>query len=1069
VAAGSPKLFDVSLPFQTMEYLGSLPRAVRYRTTEHVNQAFLPMVIQRGLAVTHRMVRPSPEAAHRSLFKYDRLAPVYDGQCLALAYCFMVKHFAPFLQGSGVISMETAWTSMNKQSSPGFPHNINFRKKSDMSKEQIFSETTSILADRTCSVIWSNACKVELRPVEKLKEYGAPYTKLRTFTASPVHLALITNMFCLDFNNRFYACAGRTWSCVGISKYGPGFDKLYRRLKQRGKGYAYDGNAYDSSLYSIILRLVLRFRIEMCTSDLEFEEVLAWIYDQNIYSFIVDEFGNCWVKFSGGPSGGSNTVVDNTLGHFLILVHAIIYQYRSIYGSMPSYEWLMENIDVALFGDDNLYATENENFSAVELSPIFTNYGLNTTAEFEVPMDVMDLSFLSHNVIYLSDYDTWVPTLPLGKLVSSLLWGSEYQVPAWHFFRTIALRMEGFFNYEFRTMCDTLIREFLVGPHYNAKGTFELAPDVFVTMSDIMSSWHSENALIGFYLRHEGLGAPSQLELSSLKAVYLDFLVFNSITSPVPMLSKWFSPAPLDEEFAHIRVTEVDEKSDKDEYLHLPFDEVTEYLDQMQMRLFSLHTHQGNMSPPQVNLIAEMLNITAMLSARLEHNLQAKGKKKKKILLVVKRKAQPSQKKPKKQIVAIKGRGAYHTASTRLGHAAGLLGDGAAHLWSTITGRGAYTVKSNTLMSGQAPAFRNGVEGTVRLGGHCFVQDIVGSVAFSVQQLAIQVANPIIDPKLSNIARNFEEYEIHGMVFYFKSTAGSAVSSTNNALGTVILAAQYDPLDKVFVSKFEMENYQYAVSCKASENTLYPLECASVRTPIERLYVRPGAPDGDIRLYDFANMNIATVGMQAAVTIGELWCSYDISLFKPKLSIAGAMTSSSITFTNSATGVDFPVLGTSGQFPGPVQYIPAIMNGVGGPLSAMIVVLPQLPIGAQVLLSSETCGTAVAQQIFVQWNDSANIASATQTGMSGTAEHNISVVGAKGVNTGSLSSCLYTVTGAVGAYDGSITTSTGLFSLATSQQPYTNCWIALYNGVGASTGAAFVRIRAEICFPPFSV
>ncbi len=241
--------------------------------------------------------------------------------------------------------------------------------------------------------------------------------------------------------------------------------------------------------------------------------------------------------------------------------------------------------------------------------------------------------------------------------------------------------------------------------------------------------------------------------------------------------------------------------------------------------------------------------------------------------------------KKKNKPVVVRGRGAYSTSSS-LGARAGKLGDAASAIWDVVTGRGSYEVKSNSILEQGPPVFRRGLEGTIRVGRRCYLGDVVGSVGFTTPWLvALNPGLPGLDPELQAIAKNFEEYEIKGMIFEFKSTSANALNSTNTALGTVIMAAQYDPLDPLFANKFAMENYQYARSCKPSEDCIYPLECARSRTPIEHLYVRNGAvPNGaDLRLYDFATFTLACVGMQATAVIGELWVSYDIALYKPKI------------------------------------------------------------------------------------------------------------------------------------------------------------------------------------------
>jgi hypothetical protein len=55
------------------------------------------------------------------------------------------------------------------------------------------------------------------------------------------------------------------------------------------------------------------------------------------------------------------------------------------------------------------------------------------------------------------------------------------------------------------------------------------------------------------------------------------------------------------------------------------------------------------------------------------------------------------------------------------------------------------------------------------------------------------------------------------------------------------------------------------------------------------LYVRaPGNPVDDVKFFDLGEISIFTQGMQTAGSnIGELWISYDIEFYKPKINAAG--------------------------------------------------------------------------------------------------------------------------------------------------------------------------------------
>jgi len=242
-----------------------------------------------------------------------------------------------------------------------------------------------------------------------------------------------------------------------------------------------------------------------------------------------------------------------------------------------------------------------------------------------------------------------------------------------------------------------------------------------------------------------------------------------------------------------------------------------------------------------------------------------------------------------------------------LGSAAGAglaaLGGG---LLAKITGRGDYRVEKNTLLRGDVgpPTFSKEGDGIV-ISHREFIADVSSIGApFSLQSYPINPGMYQTFPYLANLATSFEQYEMLGMVFEFKTTSATAVSSTNTALGVVIGATNYDPLDPNFVNKTQMEAYEFATSSVPSQSFIHPIECAPSQTPLRAQFIRSGPipTGGDIRMYDIGTFQIATVGQQAASVIGELWVSYHVRLLKPRL-------------------------------PGPMGSQIAVMNGVSNTLS----------------------------------------------------------------------------------------------------------------------------------------
>jgi len=206
---------------------------------------------------------------------------------------------------------------------------------------------------------------------------------------------------------------------------------------------------------------------------------------------------------------------------------------------------------------------------------------------------------------------------------------------------------------------------------------------------------------------------------------------------------------------------------------------------------------------------------------------------------------------------------------------------------------GDYTVKSNSLYEGairsnSPPQFAGGKDGNgnVMPRRREYLGDVVSpGSAFNATTYVINPENPSTFPWLSAMALLYEQYRIHGMVFEFKTTSATAIGSLNTALGSVMLATQYNVLEKPFISKLQMDQYEFAVATNPSISCIHPIECDPQKGAPEYLFTNTSSlsQNGDPRLSNFANFTIATEGQQAGAKIGELWISYEIEFCKPRL------------------------------------------------------------------------------------------------------------------------------------------------------------------------------------------
>jgi hypothetical protein len=221
--------------------------------------------------------------------------------------------------------------------------------------------------------------------------------------------------------------------------------------------------------------------------------------------------------------------------------------------------------------------------------------------------------------------------------------------------------------------------------------------------------------------------------------------------------------------------------------------------------------------------------------------------------------------------------------------------------------------------------------------------DIPSSTAFTMQ--AALPINPGLSasfPWLAQIAQQFEEWIPLGVVYEFKSTSADALNSTNTALGTIVMATEYNGLDPAFINKQQMENYENASSGKPAQTMLHGVECDPRQNPLATYFVRDSAvPSGqDQRFYDLGTFYIASVGSQAAATVGELWVSYEFCFRKPRLnpsveSLVGAgdhfTSTTAITNTNpfGTTQVNTNGVSPTGIVVGGVKttFPPAVSDG----------------------------------------------------------------------------------------------------------------------------------------------
>ena len=191
-----------------------------------------------------------------------------------------------------------------------------------------------------------------------------------------------------------------------------------------------------------------------------------------------------------------------------------------------------------------------------------------------------------------------------------------------------------------------------------------------------------------------------------------------------------------------------------------------------------------------------------------------------------------------------------------------------------------------TRSEGRAPVIKSSRD-TCRITHREFIGNINGSNLFSIaQNLSVNPGLSSTFPWLSIMAQAWEQYKFEKLKFVFLTRTGS------NTPGSVIMSPDYDSSDVAPISEQVMTTYDGTRedapwkdnSCVLKTNLL-----SGAGGP--RKFVRTGAlqPNQDIKLYDVANMFVATVDGVDGTSWGKLWVEYDVHFWVPQLPPTGPL------------------------------------------------------------------------------------------------------------------------------------------------------------------------------------
>lgn len=884
-----------------------IPRYPRYKNKRNVDPHVKLYLDEANIAESPDWGLPIPneEAAYKSLSKYAKdIIPMSEQEVknMNLAWEWTAKHFGVYMAQSKVRTVKEVIAQLDMNTSSGAPFNIRYPTKKELflefpEMEQWLEEDWELLAsDPHYTFLFTSSLKEEIRPADKIAA-----NKIRTFLAGAVDGTVHGNRLFADMNEKMNASHLKSASGVGMSPYGGNWDRLYRKLNIFRKGYALDESEYDSSLRAYMMWSCAYLRWKMLAIEFQTRanfNRLRTYYRNLVNSLIVTAAGVLVFKMTGNPSGSVNTINDNTL----ILYALLAYAWITLCDEDPSYAEFEDNTSKVLVGDDNTWTVSewaHEFFNARSVIATWNKIGVTTTTDSLEPRTAKELDFLSAHTIFY--HDQAVPVYDRTKLMTSLLYAPvSHHTPAVTLTRAAALLTVGWTDTQFRKFSRELI-EWLMCKYDTICAN---DPEWIQAKSGILTDARLSKLFLGHTV------------------MYIQSVTYS----------------------------EVQERSK-------PLNKVT--MSQMIVTKKSRSQRGKGAKATRKNKQGAIL---------------VQGSNQQPVTFVVqkpkKKQAAPRQQRRQRQrrnfSVVVKGRGAYTMnpedsygkqwggyVGSHLGELAGGAAQGLATTF--ITGLGKYENVSNALQPGLlAPVMNKNPHNGMVARGCEYLGDIISSATpgdFNLQSFMLNPAKESSFPKLAQQACNFDEYVLEGIYYEFRTMTGN--TAANPAMGTVVMAANYNPAAPQFTSKAVMEEYDGAVSTKASESCLFFLECDRRESLMDVLLTRSeGIPTGqDPRFYDFANVQVATVGVPlASQNLGELWVSYQFALLKPKLysSLGNFQT---YFGWNSTANTDGPLAA------GNILY--AQNNSTGFFISPTELTFPMSPLPQSYLVVLQWTGTPV--------------------------------------------------------------------------------------------------------------
>jgi len=247
---------------------------------------------------------------------------------------------------------------------------------------------------------------------------------------------------------------------------------------------------------------------------------------------------------------------------------------------------------------------------------------------------------------------------------------------------------------------------------------------------------------------------------------------------------------------------------------------------------------------------------------------------------------------------------------------------------------------------------------------------------FNVQQYSVNPGQAATFPWLSTLAKNFEKYEFEYLEFYYKREVSEY--ATNGQVGKVMMSFDTDASDNPPATKAQLEATDPHEDGLPSENIALVIPNSMLCQKLDAWYVRPGGlpPGSDVKTYDVGNLNVATIGVNNNVAIGELHVRYRVVLSIPVLENTIVQPSKTTAFFQSSA---LESMAVATDTPTTILLATASQNGLGAVNTAGSIVPPPGNYLVQYQAMAGAIGEADLQGLLVDLKKNATSVFAQKT------------------------------------------------------------------------------------------